>query len=95
MKAGRYGLLIAAILGASAASAAPLCRDAKGLFTPCPRAANSHARTILTTATPKLIETPEAMPPSPHAHANRPTTGDIQRAKLCRDTKGLFTPCPR
>ena len=86
-------LLLAAMVSGSAASAAPLCRDSKGLFTPCPRTANSRARTILTTASAKASEATLAAEPKPAAA--RPSVRRSHRAKLCRDTKGLFTPCAR
>ncbi|QJU58595.1 hypothetical protein HL653_13220 [Sphingomonas sp. AP4-R1] len=60
--------LIAALLLVQPSLAASLCRDSKGLFTPCPRAANSTARAILSKAparTTTMSAPKETAPTSP------------------------------
>lgn len=117
---------IAALLLAQPTLAASLCRDSKGLFTPCPRAANSTARAILTNAPARTTSTPAPRdtasvaptretvlpresvatrdPESPTVHNSSAASIIAQRqllmagtrkTRLCTDSKGLFTPCPR
>jgi hypothetical protein len=73
--------------------AAPLCRDSKGLFTPCtgervptaPRhrriGSDAGARPRSDAASPDTADVRPARPPI------------VGRGKLCRDSKGLFKPC--
>lgn len=91
----------AALLCTSAADAlAPLCRDSKGLFTPCvagapgrvPSRHHAAAPAQETPAAAAASASPTTASPAPKAKSSSPR---ITRAKLCRDTKGLFTPCPR
>jgi hypothetical protein len=88
--------LAAGALIAAAAPAAPLCKDLKGLFTPCPQVLNKDARHKLA----QRIETAPAAPATPKAQAPPVAPRAVARSrfeptKLCRDTKGLFTPCPQ
>lgn len=97
----------AALLLVQPATAAPLCRDSKGLFTPCPHSANSKARAILTKAPARQTETAPAKrrtvaaaaasaPASAQPVASTVATNAVatHKARLCTDSKGLFTPCP-
>jgi hypothetical protein len=91
----------AALLLAQAATATPLCRDGKGLFTPCPQSANSTARAILSKAPARETESPPARKqPAIAATASVPVRATfaadtVHKAHLCTDSKGLFTPCAR
>lgn len=91
----RIATFVVTALLAQAAASAPLCRDTKGLFTPCPHAANRTARAILTSAPaqePGLFLRETAM-----GRRSNPALagGGTRRARLCTDSKGLFTPCAR
>ena len=113
----------------SAVNAAPLCRDLKGLFTPCPkgltrvgskrlsaRAAHEHHvkaqgsapladRDALISTNATVTEAKTAQGGPQHYHQRTPApfaagvtvSEPIERhgSKLCRDLKGLFTPCPK
>ncbi len=85
---------LTALAPAQMTVAAPLCRDTKGLFTPCPQSANRTARAILSSAPARESEAapvrrqPALLRPAFAADAPR-------RTRLCTDSKGLFTPCPR
>ena len=98
-------LALALIWGVPAAplAAAPLCHDTKGLFTPCPR---DSARRIVRTpvdhaAAAAREEEHRVVAKEKHErhvreHPNEPEKPAlVARGKLCRDGKGLFTPCPR
>lgn len=90
------------LLATGTAPAARLCRDTKGLFTPCigaPPAAMPMPRRRDDAATPGITAVA-------HQDVERPDRGRraaretgkpplIAKTRLCRDTKGLFTPCPR
>ncbi len=82
---------------AGVASAAPLCRDLKGLFTPCPQSLSKAAQHQLEhrietlPAEPAATSTPTARIVPPRAAKRR----RIDQGKLCKDLKGLFTPCPK
>ncbi|WP_303542038.1 hypothetical protein [Sphingomonas natans] len=78
---------------AQGATAAPLCRDSKGLFTPCPHGANRTARAILSSAPAQETESFAVRKP-PTAMRTTLTAGTTRRTRLCTDSKGLFTPCP-
>ncbi|WBO22168.1 hypothetical protein [Sphingomonas abietis] len=104
----RHFILLAATVALSAimaatASAAPLCHDLKGLYTPCPpgaptpRPARHHGRPTdapadpaapASGATAMIASSPE--PARPPKAAKPPLVG---RGRLCRDSKGLFKPC--
>lgn len=99
--------LILGMLVGAPLHAARLCRDTKGLFTPCPETLNKTAQRSLkakiaepparhATAAPgeTASEIEPAAHPEPAAKPARPAHV-IVHSKLCRDTKGLFTPCPR
>ncbi|PZU09621.1 hypothetical protein [Sphingomonas sp.] len=88
----------AALLVAQGAIATPLCRDNKGLFTPCPHEANRTARAILASAPARAIATSPAKEPATSAASaktKQATTGPMRKLRLCTDSRGLFTPCPR
>jgi hypothetical protein len=92
-------LILAATLGlvcAGAVQAAPLCRDSKGLFTPCPPGMGS--KTADRRKRPRVASSPEASARTGDqvaaAKPDAPTKpAIIRKAKLCRDSKGLFKPC--
>jgi hypothetical protein len=94
---------MAALLLAQVATATPLCRDSKGLFTPCPQGANSTARAILNKAPARNTESPTARKQPAAATATMPPVAaratfaadTPHKARLCTDSKGLFTPCAR
>jgi hypothetical protein len=99
-------LALAAILLAAPAGAAPLCHDLRGLYTPCPPGQakakpkpklESQPRVAQQDVTPATTSAAAAGPvieakPTP-AKKSRPLL-ITQGHKLCRDTKGLYTPCP-
>jgi hypothetical protein len=91
----------AALLLAQAASATSLCRDSKGLFTPCPQGANSTARAILNKAPARTAESaparkqPAVAAAAPVAVRATLAANTLRKAHMCTDSKGLFTPCPR
>lgn len=94
----RILLAMAAVpLLAGAARAAPLCRDLKGLYTPCtgertpPHA--TRRRSTARSADAAVPGDPADAAPGVAARPAKPPI--IARTKLCRDLKGLFTPCPR
>jgi hypothetical protein len=106
MEAFLHRLLLAwfaAVFLAAPLAASPLCRDSKGLFTPCPRDSgnrivNTPVDHAASAAQDEERATAEAEKHKRH-HAKHPdepeTPGLVSRGKLCRDSKGLFTPCPR
>ncbi len=86
--------ILAALLASIpvAAGAEPLCRDLKGLFTPCPPGTHSagewkrHDRSADAAGDPTRPHDPaRSLKP-----AKPPLVG---RGKLCRDSKGLSKPC--
>lgn len=104
-------LLATALMLAGPALASPLCRDTKGLFTPCPKAVNDAWRA-------KKAAKEQADKADAEADAAAPATAEVVKdhhgkthtvmvrhhtkkpelfgiGKLCRDSKGLATPCPR
>lgn len=93
-------LAFALILLAAPAGAAPLCHDLRGLYTPCPP---NQAKPKPKPHTAKLDESASAtsVAATDPAPAVTPTVAKKSRPplvaqshKLCRDTKGLYTPCP-
>lgn len=92
-------LILAATLGlvcAGAVQAAPLCRDSKGLFTPCPpgmgsRKAERHGRAPHGSTPAASARADDDVPAAKPDRPVRPAI--IRKAKLCRDSKGLFKPC--
>ena len=83
-------IAIAAIaLPAGIATAAPLCRESKGQFTPCTKA---QLR-----AMPEKRHADDSKPgKSGAAHKAVPDRlGPFRTTKLCRESKGQFTPCPK
>jgi hypothetical protein len=84
-------LIVAAGLAAPAA-AERLCRDLKGLFTPCPEALTKVAQERLQeriNAVP-TVEAPAAAKPRAVASAK---PAPKPHKKLCHDIRGLYTPC--
>jgi hypothetical protein len=87
----------ACLITTSAAPAAELCRDSKGLFTPCPsgpaRKVSHHSRDE---GQPAAASGPQGATKSDRT-ARRTRRGPelFAKGKLCRDSKGLATPCPR
>lgn len=96
----RLAIMAAILLAAGTAPAARLCRDTKGLFTPCigERPPAEHHRRQRDAAS---ASAEQSMPGSVavEAHAERRSAPSrpplIAKARLCRDSKGLFTPCVR
>lgn len=91
-------ILVAVLLPmAGTASAARLCRDTKGLFTPCvgerpsPDDRRGHGDKTAAPAGPGARAGPPRQRARP-VHANPPL---VAKTRLCRDSKGLFTPCAR
>lgn len=92
-------LIVAATIGLFAAGtlhAAPLCRDYKGLFTPCPSGARSEGDKV--DAAPRHTtagaEDGGSIVSDVPGMSQKPTEPSlIRKAKLCRDSKGLFKPC--
>ena len=113
-------------MSAGSVQAAPLCKDLKGLFTPCPKALNKAAARRLRArsvrergagntrhareaeahrgdVTPGSKAARVASDPEPHRVAPPPFVAGVTvadpgprpRPKLCKDLKGLFTPCPK
>jgi hypothetical protein len=81
----------ALVLLAAPAGAAPLCHDLRGLYTPCPPGqAKAKPKVEAATPAPAADAAPEPMV----TKKSRPPLV-AQGHKLCRDTKGLYTPCPR
>ena len=96
-------LLVALIGGVHSA---PLCHDSKGLFTPCPHGVASSAperagRAVAPAAAGSDTPAAESDTGAPAgstvavipANAARPKR--IGSGRLCHDSKGLFTPCPK
>jgi hypothetical protein len=95
------------LLACGTAPAARLCRDTKGLFTPCigerplPASHPRHRRDEAMAPTPVAEAAPltgSATPAqrtaaAPRRVAEKPPL--VAKAHLCRDSKGLFTPCVR
>lgn len=92
-------LALALVLLAAPAGAAPLCHDLRGLYTPCPPGQakpkprpKPHAdQPAETAAAPAVTATADSAPAV--VKKSRPPLV-TQSHKLCRDTKGLYTPCP-
>ncbi len=86
------------LLAGGIAPASRLCRDTKGLFTPCtgerPPAAPPRRHRGDDPPTGSAVAD---RPDTGRRHAGRPDAKPplVARSRLCRDTKGLFTPCPR
>jgi hypothetical protein len=98
----KIGFLTAVItLMPMAASAAPLCHDLKGLYTPCPpgtamhRSSGRHGSASAASAAGQASAAPDtAMVSADPARRRQPTKPPlVGRGKLCRDSKGLFKPC--
>jgi hypothetical protein len=95
----RFALVLALV--AAPAAAAPLCRDLKGLYTPCPTGKGAPtppaarqqkiARATDTAAAASTIA--PGVEKAPRAEKGRSLVSHSKA--LCRDTKGLYTPCPR
>ena len=83
-----------AVLFATAAQAAPSCRDSKGAFTPCTphQIRQSPARAHARTDKPDPAVAPATVTATKVRHVGKPL---MARSRLCRDSKGLFTPCIR
>lgn len=75
---------------AAPATAERLCRDLKGLFTPCPDRLNKVAqhRLLEQAATPPV----EEKPLHPHTAVASAKPARTYK-KLCHDIRGLYTPC--
>lgn len=93
------GVLVAASPAAAQIASGPLCRDSKGLFTPCPRDARGavadtpvdHASSVV-----RQQKTRAAHVAHHRAHPDAPEKpGLFGMGKLCRGDKGRMTPCPR
>lgn len=72
----------------------PLCRDLKGLYTPC---TNTHRAPVAKPGSLRgedPLRTDRPAPPRP-SKTKPVTTHSGNHVKLCRDLKGLYTPCPR
>jgi hypothetical protein len=84
------------LLAATAAPAATLCRDSKGLFTPCPPGTARKASHRSEADDPAASADPQN-PTKSERSARKTRNGPelFARGKLCRDSKGLATPCPR
>lgn len=89
------GLTLPFALIAAPAPAEPLCRDLKGLFTPCPEALTKTAQRRLEERIASLSSTRSSRAPGEAMRAAAPKPSPRAHVRLCRDTKGLFTPCPR
>ncbi|WP_404711046.1 hypothetical protein [Sphingomonas sp. MMS24-J13] len=95
----RFALALALL--AAPAGAAPLCHDLRGLYTPCPPGQakpkpKQHMDQLEREATPMVAATepaPTAQAPAAAKRSRPPLV--TQGHKLCHDTKGLYTPCPR
>lgn len=83
--------MMLAFLAAAPVGAAPLCRDLKGLFTPCP-AGGARDGTRAAAVTADAVSSAGGDAPPPRQRSTKPPR--VARTKLCRDLKGLFTPCP-
>jgi hypothetical protein len=93
----RFALVLAVL--AAPAGAVPLCRDLKGLYTPCPpghgmpRPPRAAKPGKTDPAAPAASSTIAAGEKSTLAEPGRSLVAHSK--KLCRDTRGLYTPCPR
>jgi hypothetical protein len=96
----RLALVLALV--AAPAAAAPLCRDLKGLYTPCPTgkgaptpqaARQQKIASATDTAAAASTIAPGVEKEAPSAEKGRSLVSHSKA--LCRDTKGLYTPCPR
>lgn len=96
-------LALALAVLAAPAGAAPLCHDLRGLYTPCPpgqarpkpkpkAAVAQHDETASAMPVVAAAEPAPAAVPAPAKKSRPPLV--TQSHKLCRDTKGLYTPCP-
>ena len=86
----------------AAGTAAPLCRDAKGLFTPCTPAEASRRHDVASrrhASSPvspvRASDKPATVVSRGVGPAHRERQPAISTGRLCRDGKGLFTPCAR
>lgn len=84
-KAGAVLGVVTIVVFAVPAGATPLCRDLKGLYTPC--AGGTPAERA------KHFPLPSAPATVGEHRPTRPSL--VAQGHLCRDTKGLFTPCLR
>ena len=82
-------LALGLALVAVPAAAAPLCRDLKGLFTPCTARAVEQIRRHEAEVAAKQEKVAAEHPDRPR----RTHPPLVTRGRLCRDSKGLFTPC--
>ncbi len=86
--------ILAALLASIpvAGDAEPLCRDLKGLFTPCPPGTHSAGARKRGNRSADAAGDPTRLRDSakPLRLAKPPLLG---RGKLCRDSKGLSKPC--
>ena len=73
--------------------AAPLCRDLRGLFTPCPATVTKPPQTGHAMPLPPQAAVPAAPAAGAAPSGRRPLVTHIR--KLSRDSKGLYTPCPQ
>jgi hypothetical protein len=92
----RFALVLALL--AAPATAASLCRDLKGLYTPCaPGQAPPKARKIGHEGRPGAATTPAVGTSAAEQQVAHQDQHQLvaHSKKLCRDTKGLYTPCPR
>ncbi|UAK24751.1 hypothetical protein [Sphingomonas nostoxanthinifaciens] len=84
------------VLSPVAASAARLCHDVRGLYTPCPEAVGRDRARKRAGATPAAPARIAAVAPPVRALPDRPTKPPLfATGHLCRDNKGLATPCTR
>ena len=82
------------VLSASVATAAPLCRGSKGEFTPCAKGQAGSPSIKL----PRVLVVHKAKARQSGAETTAAEPAEVPLvtvSKLCRDSKGLFTPCPR
>jgi hypothetical protein len=88
----RILLLLVGLLTAPLLAREPLCRDLKGLYTPC----TSAHRASVGKPTPRHVDPPSAEASTAPAQAKTKPAAirSVNRTKLCRDLKGLYTPCP-
>ena len=93
MKLVAIVLLVIAISGATLA--APLCRDAKGLFTPCTPAEASRRPAPSAVPPAEADDKPATVASRGVGTAHRERRPAVATGPLCRDGKGLFTPCAR
>ena len=90
-------IAVAVLILSSGVGAAPLCRDSKGLFTPCIGTAARTASAQRNGSKPAGVrgraDTEDSTAPARTASARPARPAVFGRGRLCRDTKGLFKPC--